>query len=123
MFEGQPEGCEEGPPWLDDCEEVDLTAPCDGLFVREAYDTSDRIEEGAGLGHIFSDADLGTTELAAPASGYLYQYGAAPPNTSAHSMMWTHPHVRKGEVLAKTIVPGPGSGTRAVPAPRTSFAG
>ena len=106
MLEGELEGREEGPLWLNDCGEAALVAPCDGLFVRAAYDTSYRVEEGAGLGHIVSDVDLSTTALIAPASGYLYQYGAAHPNTSEHSMMWTHPHVKKDELLIRIVVPG-----------------
>ena len=106
MLAGELEGREEGPLWLDDCETVTVAAPRDGLFVRAAYDTSDRVEEGASLGHIISDVDLSTTTLVAPATGYLYQYGAAHAGTSEHSMMWTHPHVKEDEALVQIVVPG-----------------
>ncbi len=103
MLPGEIEGQDEGPIWLNDAEEVKVPTTRTGLFVRSHWHTSDWVEEGALLGHVFSDEDLGSEELRAPASGYLYQYGCAHENTSEHSMMWTHPHVQEGEVVATII--------------------
>ena len=49
---------------------------------------------------------ISPTALVAPASGDLYQYGATHPNTSEHSMMRTHPHVKKHELLIRIVVSG-----------------
>jgi len=106
MLPGEIEGRDEGPIWLNDAEQVKAPAPCAGLFVATHWRTSDFVEEGASLGHVFGTDDLRCAEVRAPASGYLYQYGAAHENTSEHSMMWTHPHVEEGETLAQVIVPG-----------------
>ena len=105
MLPGELEGQDEGPVWMNDAEESKALAPCSGLFVRAAWHTSDWVDEGASLGHILSDADLSCVEVKAEASGYLYQYGCAHENTSEHSMMWTHPHVKEGEAVAIVIVP------------------
>ena len=102
---GDLEARDEGPIWLHEADEIAVTAPRSGLFVRGDWQTSDRIEKGACLGHVLTDTDLVTVELHAPDSGYLYQYGYAHENTSEHSMMWLHPHVKEGEVVAKIIVP------------------
>ena len=48
-----------------------------GLLAKNpALHTSDWVEEGARLGHIFSDETLETREVLAPASGYLALCGA-----------------------------------------------
>ena len=103
MLAGEAEGQEEGPIWLNDAQQTEVPATCPGLFVRGRWRTSDWVDEGAPLGHVLSDSDLGCVELRAPVSGYLYQYGCVHDNTSEHSMMWTHPHVKDGEVVAKII--------------------
>lgn len=104
MLPGEIEGQEDGPIWLNDAEMVEVPATCAGLFVRAEWHTSDWVDEGALLGHVLSDEDLSCVELRAPTGGYLYQYGGVHENTSEHSMMWTHPHVAEGEVVAKIVV-------------------
>lgn len=101
MLPGELEGQEEGFVWLNDAEPVDVPAPTSGLFMAERYAPSDWVEEGALIGRIFGDRDLATTDVHAPASGYLYQYGCIHKNTSEHTMMWTHPYAGEGEVLAQ----------------------
>jgi len=106
LLAGRPEAQDEGPIWLNDAEQAEVTAPGAGLFVKTRFHTSDRVECGDLLGHVFTDNDLSVIEVRAPVSGYLYQYGAAHKDTSEHSMMWTHPYVVKGEGLAVIAAAG-----------------
>jgi predicted deacylase len=81
-----------------------VEAPCSGLFVESGLETSDQVEEGQSLGHIISDSDLGTVEITAPASGYLWQYGCH----RAHSdvaLPPQHPFADEGDVLAAVMTP------------------
>ena len=101
MLPGAMEGMEEPQILLNEADMVEVPAPVSGLFVAEDYAPSDPIEQGARLGHVFCLDDLSTTDIVAPCSGFLYQFGAAHPKTSEHTMMWTHPYSPEGEVIAK----------------------
>ncbi|MBT3376721.1 MAG: hypothetical protein HN742_42435 [Lentisphaerae bacterium] len=101
MLPGEQEARNEPQVLLNEAEMVEIVAPVPGLFAAADHAPSDPIVKGAYLGHIFCLDDLSSTDLFAPCSGFLYQFGAAHPNTSEHTMMWTHPYSPAGEVIAK----------------------
>lgn len=101
MLPGDLEGQEEPQLWLNNVEMVDVPAPVSGLFVAGAHAPSDPIEKGTRLGHIVGLETLTAFDVFAPCDGYLYQFGAVHPNTSEHTMMWTHPYAPEGEPVAK----------------------
>ncbi len=86
----------------DEVEAADVEAPNSGLFVQAGQRVCDHVRRGEVLGHILSDRDLKTTQIAAPAAGYLRVYGASRANCDV-AMPGHHPYVDKGDVLA-TIV-------------------
>ncbi|MBM4085681.1 MAG: succinylglutamate desuccinylase/aspartoacylase family protein [Planctomycetes bacterium] len=103
MLSGEPEVPDGGPIWLNDNPGTDVPSPRAGLFVPQpSYATSVWVEAGR---HVFAADDLSTTVVQAPVSGYLYQLRPAHEKTSEHTMMWLHPHVKDGEVLAKICAP------------------
>lgn len=105
MMEGQIEQPERPTVWLDNAEQVRVTAPLNGLFVRAAgLLTADRVEEGQVIGYLFSDDDLSTTEIKAPVSGYLYSYDCSRPNSDV-SLAAQHPYASQGDRLATIVKP------------------
>lgn len=76
-----------------------VTAPCSGLFVENGLETSDYVEQGQPLGHIVSDVDLSTVEIAAPVAGYLWQYGCHREHSDV-ALPPQHPYADEGDVLA-----------------------
>ena len=107
MLPGELEGQNEETIWLNDAKMVEVPLRRGGLFVaRPDLAPSDWVEKGESLGTVLRDGDLGTTELFAPCSGYLWQYGCVHKDTSEHSGHWTHPYATKGDVVAVVVPRG-----------------
>ena len=83
----------------DECESVDVTAPCSGLFVTAPGGVYESVVEGRLLGHVLSDIDLSVHQIHAPTDGYLRVFGASRANCDV-AMPGHHPYVTKGERLA-----------------------
>ncbi len=107
MMDGEPELLE-GPvvSVTEDNEDQrhSVQAPCSGLFAENGLETSDYVEKGQKLGHIISDEDLSTVEIAAPASGYLWRYGCHREHSDVR-LPDMHPYAAVGDGLATVAVP------------------
>jgi len=90
--------------FVDECDIIDVTAPCSGLFVEAGHGVCAYVEKGDRLGHILSDVSLKTREVHAPRAGYLKGYGASRPNCDV-SITGHHPYVTRGERLAIVVSP------------------
>ena len=100
MMDGAPEPPERPIVWLDNAEQVKVTAPSNGLFARAAgLLTADPVQEGQVIGTLLSDDDLATTEIKAPISGYLYSYDCSRANSDV-SLAAQHPYASQGDRLA-----------------------
>ena len=86
----------------DQCDRVDVTAPCTGLFVEAGFGTCEPVKRGALLGRILSDVDLSCQEIRSPANGYLRAYGASRAHCDV-AMPGHHPYVTEGERLATVM--------------------
>lgn len=107
MFPGELEGQNEETIWLNDAKTVDVAVKQPGLFVASPdIAPSDWVEKDQPLGHVLRAKDLRTTELKAPCSGYLWQYGCVRKDASEHAGNWTHPCVHKGDVVAIVVPRG-----------------
>jgi predicted deacylase len=103
LLDGEMEGGDEKQLWLGEAEEIQVEAPCSGLFVQaEDLVTSDLVPEGRLLGHFLRDDNLETIEVRAPASGYLYALGRKDPARKGEEfqMCYYHPYVAQGTVVA-----------------------
>ncbi len=101
LLPGEPDAGDEPFLWINDAEEVEVTAPHAGLFVGAGLRPSDAVEEGALLGHVLDLESLRTGEVRAPADGFLYQMGFGHEGTDENHTAWRHPYVDAGEVVAK----------------------
>lgn len=90
--------------FVDECDTIDVTAPCSGLFVEAGHEVCAQVKKDDRLGHILSDVNLKTQEIRAPRAGYLKAYGASRPNCDV-SITGHHPYVTKGERLATVVSP------------------
>lgn len=101
-------GMMDGPPEVPEGPMIDpaqhrlhsVTAPCSGMFVGVDLHPEDRVEEGQVLGHIIRDDTMEVLDLAAPASGYLWQYGRHGGKCDVR-LPDQHPFASEGELLAE----------------------
>ena len=99
-FENEPQ------VWMDEAIKTIVSAPHSGLFVAEPeIITSQHVEKGQKLGHIFSEVTLATTDIFSPSAGYLYTLGRRDPakHGDEFEMKYYHPYVQAGGSVA-TIV-------------------
>jgi predicted deacylase len=104
MLPGDREEPEHPTVWLNDCEETDIAAPVDGLFVAADLVPGDWVDGGVPIGHIFNTQTLAITELHAPASGYLFRLGPTHSDHCQHRLAFRHPHVEEGDIVATVAV-------------------
>jgi len=102
MIEGEPELMEGPRASITPETSHEVHAPCTGLFVGAGLIPDDYVEEGQLLGHIISDVDLGSVEITAPVSGYLWKYGCHRPICDA-SLSDQHPYADVGDMLALVV--------------------
>ena len=108
LLSGEPEGMGEGQVRVDLSEEVNVRAPCSGVFVKQpAMALGEAVEEAALLGHVLRDDTLETVEVSAPVAGHLFGYGCIHEDRKGdeHQTRYFHPYVNEGEVVATVIVP------------------
>ena len=86
----------------DECERLDVTAPCTGLFVQTQRRTCEPIAKGDVIGHIISDVSLKTREIVSPKTGFLRAFGASRANCDV-MMPGHHPYVEKAERVATVM--------------------
>ncbi|HNS32860.1 MAG TPA: succinylglutamate desuccinylase/aspartoacylase family protein [bacterium] len=100
IFDGELEGMDE-PVMLFDyaTEKTEVRAPMNGLFVENGLQVGDAVSKGDRLGILFSDDNLETTEITAPADGFLYEYGCHRRLMDV-DLADQHPYADKGDVLA-----------------------
>jgi len=105
MMEGEIEPPERPIVWLDNAEQVKVTAPHNGLFARaQGLLTADPVQEGQVIGWLLSDDDLSTTEIRSPVSGLLYSYDCSRANSDV-SLASQHPYASQGDRLAVVVKP------------------
>ncbi len=63
----------------------------------------DFVEKGQLLGHIISDKDLSICQLIAPASGFLWKFGACHWSLCDASLPAQHPYVDEGESIVVIV--------------------
>jgi predicted deacylase len=80
----------------------ELIAPCSGLFVEAALETSDHVTEGQLLGHIIRDDTLETVEIRSPADGWLWRYGCHRADCDV-ALPPQHPYADEGDALATVL--------------------
>jgi len=86
----------------DECDSLDVSAPCTGLFAEAGLRLCDPVKKGALLGHILSDIDLSCHRVHAPVDGYIRKYGASRKNCDV-ALPGQHPYVTEGEIVAKIM--------------------
>jgi uncharacterized protein len=109
MFEGEPELIN-GPRAVRSPETSnEVNAPCSGIFMpalnKDKSATlipDDFVEKGQLLGHIIRENDLKSVQIAAPVSGYLWQFGMCHPLCDA-SLPSQHPYAEEGNRLAMVV--------------------
>ena len=114
MIKGEPQLIER--PRVERNRETSYTvnAPCAGIFMPAIRSSDNRmlmpedyVEEGQPLGHIIRESDLATIPLAAPVSGYLWQYGMChflPGGVRCDvSLPAQHPYADGGETIALIV--------------------
>lgn len=105
MIPGEPEPPERPIVWLDNAEQVRVTAPSNGLFMRApGLLTAAPVQEGQVIGTLLSDDDLSTTEIKSPVSGFLYSYDCSRANSDV-SLAAQHPYASQGDRLAVVARP------------------
>jgi len=104
MMDGELEGTDEPVFFLNEVEEVKVTAPCAGLFVESGLAPWDEITKGVKLGHIIKDDTLETVDIIAPAGGYLREYGCRRPDCDV-ALHAQHPYASEGDQLATIVIP------------------
>ncbi|MBM4082797.1 MAG: succinylglutamate desuccinylase/aspartoacylase family protein [Planctomycetes bacterium] len=105
MMEGAIEPPERPTVWLDNAEQVKVTAPSNGLFARAAgLLTADAVEQGQVIGYLLSDDDLSTTEIKSPISGFLHSYDCSRASSDV-SLASQHPYASQGDRLATVVRP------------------
>ncbi|MFP4248403.1 MAG: succinylglutamate desuccinylase/aspartoacylase family protein [Armatimonadota bacterium] len=80
----------------------EVVAPCSGLFVEAALNTSDHVIKGQPLGHIIRDDTLETEAIVAPADGWLWAFGCNRPDCDV-ALPPQHPFADEGDRLATVI--------------------
>ena len=88
---------------------IEVNAPCSGIFMpalnKDKSATlipDDFVAQGQLLGHIIRENDLKSVQIAAPVSGYLWQFGMCHPLCDA-SLPAQHPYVEEGNRLALIV--------------------
>lgn len=100
MMAGEMEMPQNPMVWLDQVDQVKVSAPSNGLFARApGLLTADPVQEGQLLGYLLSDDDLSTTEIRAPVSGFLYSYDCCRADCDV-SLASQHPYASQGDPLA-----------------------
>ncbi|MCK9265361.1 succinylglutamate desuccinylase/aspartoacylase family protein [bacterium] len=100
MFKGDLQGLDETLVVKDDSTKVfKVTAPIEGLFIETDLKIRDFVKQGTLLGYLFSDKNLETIEIKAPADGYLYSYGSHRALCDV-DLAGMHPYSDKGDTLA-----------------------
>jgi uncharacterized protein len=110
LLPGDPEGLEEEQVWLNDAARTELPAPASGVFIPAGLCPGDPVEKGQRLGRLLHDESLREEDIAAPAAGYVHQFGAirgvGRNDTARDPMITYHPYVTAGEVLAIVVSAG-----------------
>ena len=105
MMDGEIEPPERPTVWLDNAEQVKVTAPSNGLFARaQGLLTASPVKEGQVIGTLFSDDDLSTTEIKSPIEGFLYSYDCSRAHSDV-SLAAQHPYASQGDRLAVIVRP------------------
>ncbi len=100
MLPGEMEEPEHPTVWLNDCDQVEVRAPAEGVFVQSPLTPGDRIREGELLGHLFDTRTLESTRVYAPVGGYLFMLGVMHDEVEQQGRPFLHPHVPEGHTLA-----------------------
>ncbi|MHC4874624.1 MAG: succinylglutamate desuccinylase/aspartoacylase family protein [Planctomycetota bacterium] len=104
MFAGELTAAEQPVIVLNDREMKEVTAPCEGLFVKSDLIKGLKIRKGEYLGYILK-SDLSRVEITSPAEGYLYSHSRIAADANAVDPMKAfHPYASKGEKLAEIAV-------------------
>jgi len=104
LLRGRLEPGDEPVLFSDETDAVTVKSPTSGLFVPAGCRLCDAVMKGYRLGHVLSDVNLRTTEVASPVRGYLRQYGAFRNNADV-ALTGRHPYVEKGDPLAIIVCP------------------
>ena len=103
LMDGEPEEPPRPTVWLDESEQVEVTASCAGVFAPTPVALGDWIGAGTALGHILTIDDLSTVEVLAPRSGYLYRLGPTHDRNEEQTRMFLHPYVNQDQTLAELV--------------------
>ena len=102
MMEGDPELPDEPMVEVSTERDVEVAAPCSGMFVESGLSVEDRVTEGQSLGHMLRDDTLERQEITASVSGILFTYGRRGPQADVR-FTGQHPFADEGDVLARIV--------------------
>ncbi|MEI6421111.1 MAG: succinylglutamate desuccinylase/aspartoacylase family protein [Lentisphaerota bacterium] len=105
MMSGEPEGETKRPIIINAQQQINVSAPVNGLFVKSKCRLGGKVQKGESLGHVFSDTDITRHEILSPAAGWLFRYGRQEDSSRvADPLTAYHVYASAGETVATIII-------------------